>query len=213
MRFHQTKISLTKISTVDFLQRYQKDSLQDYCKACPKYDNCWSCPPLSLKAADYFADFAEILLIGVQRFHTQNLRRQKFAAPILSDIALRSTKGIKNTMTLALVELEQLFPQTTSLASGGCDLCDKCSRSLGLPCAKPAQLRYSIDAFGIDIGQCARAELDVELLWCKNSLPAYYFLVHAFLSKNPLNPNDFIYALRKILEKSGYAATYHLRNR
>lgn len=43
-------------------------------------------------------------------------------------------------------------------------------------------MRYSFSAFGFDLGELARKELGLELLWAERGLPAYNAAIAAFLT-------------------------------
>lgn len=77
--------------------------------------------------------------------------------------------------------------RSVSLSSGGCSLCETCTRKENLPCCKPDEMRYSMDAFGFDLTAITKELFHIEILWCKDSLPEYFTLIHALLSKESVS--------------------------
>lgn len=82
--------------------------------------------------------------------------------------------------------MEKNLPGSISLSSGGCNLCNVCSRKDGIPCRQPDKMRYSLDAFGFDLTAITKDMFDIDILWCKDRLPDYFTLIHGILTMNEL---------------------------
>ena len=78
--------------------------------------------------------------------------------------------------------LRALYPGAAVLTTGGCTLCEECTRPMGRPCRHPQAVGYSLESLGCDVGAAARGELGWELLWPRRDrLPRYLTLLCAVL--------------------------------
>ena len=60
--------------------------------------------------------------------------------------------------------LRRQYPGAAVLTTGGCTLCEECTRPMGRPCRHPQAVGYSLESLGCDVGAAARGELGWELL-------------------------------------------------
>ena len=51
---------------------------------------------------------------------------------------------------------------------------------------QPNGMRYSMDAFGPDLTAITKDVLGIDILWCRESLPKYFTLIHALLAEQPM---------------------------
>ena len=78
--------------------------------------------------------------------------------------------------------LRRQYPGAAVLTTGGCTLCEECTRPMGRPCRHPQAVGYSLESLGCDVGAAARGELGWELLWPRRDrLPRYLTLLCAVL--------------------------------
>ena len=84
-----------------------------------------------------------------------------------------------------LLKLEAQIPGSVALSSGGCIYCENCTRESGRPCRRPDRMRYSLDAFGFDLTAITKDMFQIDIIWCKDSLPEYFTLIHGLLGKEP----------------------------
>ena len=155
---------------------------QDACRACPDYGNIWSCPPGVPDAAQAFAPFRTVHIIGVRvNYAPETLARAR--TPELTEQLRQASYGVvKKQLLSTLLELEKAVPGSWTVAAGRCEQCETCARREGRPCRKRSRMRYSFSAFGFDLGELARKELGLELLWAERGLPAYNAAIAAFLT-------------------------------
>ena len=155
---------------------------RDACRACPDYGNIWSCPPGVPDAAQAFAPFRTVHIIGVRvNYAPETLARAR--TPELTEQLRQASYGaVKKLLLSTLLELERAVPGSWTAAAGRCEQCARCARRDGLPCARPERMRYSLSAFGFDLGRIARELLGMELLWTQTGLPAYNVAIAAFLT-------------------------------
>ncbi|WP_196593369.1 DUF2284 domain-containing protein [Pectinatus sottacetonis] len=170
------------------LAKYQhKEKFLAYCKTCSKYENRWSCPPLSFSPNDYLQPYTYIYFIGIQLFYDKQTIAAADTSEKITAVSLAATKKIKKQVSTILLAAEKHFPETLSLSSGGCDFCCRCTRPQNEPCRKPEKMRYSLDSFGIDLSAITKKFLNISLLWNSQKLPAYHTLVHGLLTKKTIN--------------------------
>ena len=154
------------------------------CQACPNYQCNWSCPPLSTSPEELWASYDTILLHYRRVDVPQPLREKTFSPQELGAMAVSLLKEQKRAMLLELLELETQYPGSMVLAAGSCDLCPDgtCTRPQNLPCRNPAQMRYSLETLGGDMGKVLSLYFDRTLRWAENGhLPEYYVLLGALL--------------------------------
>lgn len=191
------KIAHHELNT--FLKTYQNiDKFLPYCKQCNNYNHKWSCPPLSFEPQNYLAMYQYIYLVAVQINYDQITIDRLTTKEDVSSFTRKTLRQIKNQTAMKLLSLEQLYPHTLSLSSGGCSYCCKCSRINNQPCKKPDKLRYSLDSFGIDLGAVTEKIFDIKLLWGLDKLPKYHTLIHALVSQEILNEKNILDYINKM---------------
>lgn len=172
----------------DVLARYQnREKFLKYCMACKKYNTCWSCPPLNFDIDEYLHAYKYIYFWGIQIFYAKDIIANVTEKGKIWGISMRTTETVKKQVNDILLSVEKKIPDTLSLSSGGCSFCRKCSRINNEVCCKPEKMRYSLDAFGIDLGGLSEDFLRIKLLWSKDRLPQYHTLIHALLSKDKVS--------------------------
>lgn len=182
------KISLAEAPLTNFLAKYQDvQKFLQYCKECPKYNTRWSCPPMEINTQKLLADYSKIYLLGFQIFFDLKSIEKAIAKDKQQALAWKILRHVKRQAALYLIDVEKQYADTLSFSSGGCDWCCKCTREKNQPCRKPNKMRYSLDSFGIDLTAVTEEFLQIKLLWAKDSLPAYYTLIHALAIKDSVD--------------------------
>ncbi len=164
----------------EFVRRYVdlKDPAAG-CRPCPDYGRYWTCPPYDVPAADYWAGFDTVLLRGMQFHFTPAMLERRFDPEELAEYTRRLTAEQARQMDRAL---RRQYPGAAVLTTGGCTLCEECTRPMGRPCRHPQAVGYSLESLGCDVGAAARGELGWELLWPRRDrLPRYLTLLCAVL--------------------------------
>ncbi|MCR5758726.1 MAG: DUF2284 domain-containing protein [Selenomonas sp.] len=176
----------------DFQRRYQnKEKFLAYCQECPRYDHTWSCPPLNFDADAYLHQFAWVNVICAKINLSPQIIHAADTPEKMKSMGWEILLSVKLDLEEKLRRLEKEIPASISLSSGGCNLCEKCNRSSGLPCRHSDKMRYSLDAFGFDLSAITRDLFAIDILWCKDHLPAYFTLIHGLLTKEQLAPEVF----------------------
>lgn len=192
-----TNIQISHYDIQDFLLNYQDiDKFLIYCQQCDNYNHKWSCPPLSFDPKTYLNQYKFIYLISVQINYTNDTINSLTTKEEVNIFTRKTLRKLKNKIATALLNLEN--DNTTSLSSGGCSYCCKCSRVINQPCKKPDKMRYSLDCFGINLGQVLKDTFNIELLWSSDKLPKYHILIHALISNEKISSTDIYNTINKI---------------
>ena len=166
-----------------FRQKYQdRDKFMAFCRECPRYDSLWSCPPLSFDVDTFLEPYTWInVLCAKIRLDAETIRTADTAEKIKT-IGWDIVSVVKLDTDERLRKLEAQVPESLSLSSGGCNLCKSCTRKSGSPCRQPDKMRYSLDAFGFDLTAITKDVFHIDILWCRDSLPEYFTLIHGLLA-------------------------------
>lgn len=145
------------------------------CEQCGNYNKRWSCPPFSFDPMEIWDGYSQV------RIYLRLLRSTKDTQPMEPALAALMTE--KKKYFDLLMAWEQETPGSLMLSAGTCDLCgDICARELGKPCCHLDKLRYSIEALGGNVEECARRYFGMPILWGKDGMaPDYYMLVGGLL--------------------------------
>ena len=175
------------VEMVPFQKKYQdQEKYMAYCRECPRYLTRWSCPPLSFDVGEFLAPYATVHLVCAKILLDDETIRAADTAEKIKTVGWDIVSTVKLDLEERLRKLETQVPGSLSLASGGCNLCEHCTRESNLPCRQPDKMRYSLDSFGFDLSAITKDVFDIDILWCKDSLPKYFTLIHAFLTSVPI---------------------------
>ena len=135
-----------------FRQKYQnREKFMAYCRECPRYDSLWSCPPLSFDVDEFLKPYTWVnILCAKINLDKETIRRASTVEKI-KDNGWEIVSAVKLGTDERLRNLETQIPGSLSLSSGGCNLCERCTRKSDMPCRQPDKMRYSLDAFGFDL--------------------------------------------------------------
>lgn len=171
-----------------FRQKYQdREKFMAYCRECPRYLTRWSCPPLSFDVNEFLEPYSWINLLCAKICLDDETIRAADTTKKIKTVGWEIVSTVKLDMEERLRRLETKVPNSLSLSSGGCNLCEHCTRESNLPCCQPDKMRYSLDAFGFDLSAITKDVFQIEILWCKDSLPPYFTLIHGLLSDLPIS--------------------------
>lgn len=149
----------------DYIRAYiDAPRFDQACRACENYAQRWCCPPLAFDFASYSAPYTYIRLIGA-----------KIPEPNGDALLIQPRRAFADYL------IAQENESTRAFIAGSCTLCRRCARADGAPCVHPEQLRYSLEAFGFDLGRTA-----AELLGCPLSFDprrAYTLLIGALMHR------------------------------
>ncbi len=173
-----------RIAVAHFLENYvDVPKFLEYCKACPKYEKIWSCPPYSADVMDFWHKYEALELIGVKVRPDESLRAGTYTAERLREIYETLVFEEKRKLSVELVAREREIPGSFFLSAGSCDICPEgCTRTACQPCRHPDLMRYSVESLGGNVQKAARDLLHIEIMWPQNGkLPAYFMLIAGLL--------------------------------
>lgn len=128
---------------------YLGDGLMKFCRDCEKFDKNHGCPPLPFRREDVVDRHKYATLVCVKIGIGQDLRIPLSAQEMrpLDESIFSLVRPVAFNYMLT----QEGACQGTLLAGGGCEICKECSKIYGQACRFPDKMRYSVDAFGIDI--------------------------------------------------------------
>ncbi|MCD8153772.1 MAG: HAD-IA family hydrolase [Clostridiales bacterium] len=183
-----------EVSTAEYLNTcVDVPTFLEYCRACPNYGKIWSCPEFDFDPVDYWRKYETLHLLGVKIYLPERLVKCDFSKEFCGELTACILDTFRRELDHTLLRLEKENPGSVSLSGGSCARCREhagaklldhsgCTKSLGLPCRHPDQMRYSIEALGGNVGLTVTKYLHQELLWMEEGrLPRYYTLVMGLL--------------------------------
>lgn len=189
---YQTENKTRMINLDDLLEKYfDREKFLGLCKKCRNYGNLWSCPPYDFNIIEYLIQYNHVYLIGTKITFSQKtidkINTQK-KIHSFTDKTLRNERAkIRNV----LLEIENDNDNSVSLYAGSCLLCKKCNRINHTHCRNINKMRYSLESLGFDVSGISNNLLDIELKWSSDSLPEYFTLVSAVLSKDKFDFDSY----------------------
>ena len=137
------------------------ERIHSYCKDCPNYGNLWSCPPFPFDVTVAFKGRTE-MKVNAWVLDLKDLTDDQATAKDLDAIY---------EMNYLVLEEEQNTPGSFAFYADSCVICgvDSCTRPLGKPCRHIDQMRYTLEALGIDIAKMINEKLNIELKWSEGN--------------------------------------------
>lgn len=119
---------------------------------CGMYGKCWTCPP----------DIGDVDLLIAQLRTYQNALVYQQVSPLEDSFDLEGMQMAKKTHRQLAQQLQEVFDRSTvkdclHLGAGGCGICPVCTRTEGKPCRFPDRAIVSLEAYGVDVSQLAKA--------------------------------------------------------
>ena len=149
-----------ELSVERLFEYYKPSEVEAYCKACPNYNQNWSCPPYDHDVLSPVRKYRKVMIIGVK---TKNF---EFAKRVLAD-----------RLNLIAAETGNLV-----LVAGNCDYCHLCTKSTQTPCVYPDQMKYSLESLGFHVSEICDKELNQPLVWNSKD-PEYLAVIGVFFNE------------------------------
>lgn len=109
-----------------------------------------------------------------------------------------SNSILKSRLDRLMRELEIKYTGKM-LTNGSCRLCKTCNKKNNLPCKKPFEMRYSMEALGLNVAQIAQHFFGHRLLWYKDKkAPSYSSVVSCLLTNEFPTEEEIIFELKKL---------------
>ena len=130
------------------------ESFREICRSnqCGNYDACWMCPPEIGPIAELVASACSYPF-GVL-YQTVGTLEDSFDIEGMFAAAADHAAVSQRLQKQVRIMLDNPF---LHLTCGGCHLCPVCAKRTGEPCRHPALALPSLEGYGVDVYQTARA--------------------------------------------------------
>lgn len=179
-----------KPSTIEELKKsfWDIEKFEGFCKQCKNYGKVWSCPPYDFSIEEYITKYKYIYIVGVKIVFDEDTLSSINTKEKISNYTNETLHFMKNKIMNEMLNLEKLYPNSTSLSAGGCKLCKVCSKESNLKCLHPDLMRYSLESLGFDVGGISSKLLNFELKWATETrLPDYFSLIAGIMTNKEIS--------------------------
>ena len=179
-----------KPSTIEELKNnfWNIEKFEGFCKQCRNYGKLWSCPPYDFSIEEYVDRYKYIYIVGVKIVFDEDTLSSINTKEKISNYTTETLHFMKNKIMNEMLKLEKLYPNSTSLSAGGCNLCENCSKLKNVQCIHPDLMRYSLESLGFDVGGVSSKLLNFELKWATETrLPDYFSLIAGIMTNEEIS--------------------------
>lgn len=179
-----------KPSTIEELKNnfWDIEKFEGFCKQCKNYGKLWSCPPYDFSIEEYVDRYKYVYIIGVKIVFDEDTLSSINTKEKISNYTTETLHFMKNKIMNEMLKLEKLYPNSTSLSAGGCNLCENCSKLKNVQCVHPDLMRYSLESLGFDVGGVSSKLLNFELKWATETrLPDYFSLIAGIMTNEEIS--------------------------
>lgn len=179
-----------KPSTIKELKNnfWDIEKFEGFCKQCKNYGKLWSCPPYNFSIEEYVDRYKYVYIVGVKIVFDEDTLSSINTKEKISSYTNETLHFMKNKIMNEMLKLEKLYPNSTSLSAGGCNLCENCSKLKNVQCIHPDLMRYSLESLGFDVGGVSSKLLNFELKWATETrLPDYFSLIAGIMTNEEIS--------------------------
>ena len=179
-----------KPSTIEELKNnfWDIEKFEGFCKQCRNYGKLWSCPPYNFSIEEYVDRYKYVYIVGVKIVFDEDTLSSINTKEKISNYTTETLHFMKNKIMNEMLKLEKLYPNSTSLSAGGCNLCENCSKLKNIQCVHPDLMRYSLESLGFDVGGVSSKLLNFELKWATETrLPDYFSLIAGIMTNEEIS--------------------------
>ena len=179
-----------KPSTIEELKNnfWDIEKFEGFCKQCRNYGKLWSCPPYNFSIEEYVDRYKYVYIVGVKIVFDEDTLSSINTKEKISNYTTETLHFMKNKIMNEMLKLEKLYPNSTSLSAGGCNLCENCSKLKNVQCIHPDLMRYSLESLGFDVGGVSSKLLNFELKWATETrLPDYFSLIAGIMTNEEIS--------------------------
>lgn len=152
---------------------YRPEALAPLCRLCENYGANYACPPTQQDMTALLRRYACIRLYAARLALPPALPKEAVGAYFARQM---------RPFNRRLLACEAAEPGSLAVAPGHCTRCAQCARREGLPCRHPAQLRFSLDAFLLQIADLSAELFATEIQWYNDRPPPYLTMVGGLLT-------------------------------
>ncbi|MFR8879696.1 MAG: DUF2284 domain-containing protein [Methanobrevibacter smithii] len=177
-------VSISKLTAdVDVSEYYDKyvdiEKFLEICKECDQYGNNWGCPPFDFDPNEIWNSFNKLKIIAFKFDFSKEELNQTYA-PNELDFIIKRLERMKVKLMNEIYALEN--EDSLGLFMGNCNLCMRCTKTIGMPCKMPFKLRYSIESLGGDVDKTVEDTFGYKIIYAKDGkLPEYMIFVGGLL--------------------------------
>lgn len=178
----------TILIKADMLEKYEhKNEFENLCAdGCPNYNNKWSCPPFSPSYSHTSKEYSNIILMLLYCDLSQ------FDYIKTEYMKIKASNSILKSKSEKLARFLEEDMCGVMITNGSCKLCKPCNRKKNLNCKRPKEMRYSLEALGLNVGLISKEFFNHELLWYENKLAPKYSSVITGVLTNKQVDEDYI---------------------
>lgn len=183
-RMYTVKRFETSIPVAEYLEGFVDiPTFLEACKACPNYNQVWSCPPYAFDVEEYWKKYEKLELLAAQILFEEAYTERLYTKEELEGILQQVLPVEKQRLTEELMEREKESSGSISLSAGSCQQCrEGCTKPEGKPCRFPDKMRYSLESLGGNVGLTLQKLFGIELEWMEEGkLPHHFVLVMGLL--------------------------------
>ncbi len=180
---------IEEVSAVIELKKYIEEyrdveKFLGFCHECNGFGKTWACPPYEKPIGFDGLNYAHI--VGTKIYVSEEMRKIEMTKEKLTAAVEEILLPVRLQLDQRLLELEKLNEGSRAHFAGSCRRCatGTCTRPSGKPCAKPNEMRQSLEAIGFDIAKTGSELLGIELKWSEKYLPEYFTLVYGLFTKD-----------------------------
>ena len=123
--------------------------------------------------------FNKLKIIAFKFDFSQEELNQTYA-PNELDFIIKRLERMKVKLMNEIYALEN--EDSLGLFMGNCNLCMRCTKTIGMPCKMPFKLRYSIESLGGDVDKTVEDTFGYKIIYAKDGkLPEYMIFVGGLL--------------------------------
>ena len=171
---------------------FRPEIMIEYCRECEYYNKIWACPPYDFDLAGLLERYQYAYIIGSKLY--MNDLGESFKELLdnknLEYVSNEIYKTARFVLDKKIVAVGKKQEHLCILLAGRCLICQNCTREKQLPCIQPEKMHLSLESIGFDVASMCQDILGEEILWAKENLPVYLFLVSAVFSKQKLDIED-----------------------
>ena len=163
------------ITTHELLKKYVNyEQTEEYCKACPKYETNYSCPPFQFNTNEYLKNYDYIELTVTQITFSGKLRQKSYTPTDMEELLDKTFFYEEKKTQKELFNREKEYISAESLI-GPCNNCGLNCKNNFNTCQHPNLRRYSTESMGMKIDKILTDLFNIKMEFLEERIPEYTF--------------------------------------